>query len=345
MNHFTPIGLGEIVFVKSITAQPKSTRCRSHGGDTDDEIGKVVRIMLELEAPPRYVVRYQNTSLGRAEEVVMLASELVGDPEFDQELGAYPDKRPIESSPYPYTSHLTSHLGDDVGHFPEQAKIVMLTQDIVDTEEGKTVDQALFDDTLQGVFERCRKDPGSDHLSAPMAKLKALCDEGAIAPFTRRVLAVFYKSYGMTALRVKVSRLFWGSYQPDGEFFTRNGDLGLYQYDDGYLSGHSFGLAEVMAYYMLIDDASVFKLRCRVTEFNPEDVYNKWRNKYDKGLEDSFTEPCPVPDLTLDEIQALIMSFPQGVSTSVGCSSYPIDELDSEGCVDDTFCGKQGDDT
>ena len=77
----TEFGIGEIVCIMD---------ANSHNNNIPDLLGQVVSIQLDREATG-YVVEIPSNNV-HVQRVVYYAWQLTGDPDYDQELGRYPEE-------------------------------------------------------------------------------------------------------------------------------------------------------------------------------------------------------------------------------------------------------------
>ncbi len=79
MMFITQFGLGEIVCTKQTEAGGKLFR---------DRLLKVIAIQVDLEGRTSYICRDSETGITQG----YMEPELIGDPDYSQELGAYPEE-------------------------------------------------------------------------------------------------------------------------------------------------------------------------------------------------------------------------------------------------------------
>lgn len=85
MKHETKIGLNEIVVIIGINDSKSARAMRGPG----DKLGKVIAVLIETDVV-RYQVEYED---GARRDIVkwFAANQLEGDPDFNQDTGAYPE--------------------------------------------------------------------------------------------------------------------------------------------------------------------------------------------------------------------------------------------------------------
>lgn len=87
MKFESKFGLGEIVYIRGV-----SDAAPTRGSNVaDDEIGKVIAVHFLLGQAPVFTVRYLNRAGYQVSEN-LVEQMLIGDPEFDQDAGGYPEE-------------------------------------------------------------------------------------------------------------------------------------------------------------------------------------------------------------------------------------------------------------